>query len=107
MFQLLCFNLHTKKKLRTNVNIKTESIYHFNTKNMNMTFKDHYESKSDERREFIVKIAKLTLATETTVTRWLSGEFTPSKARQEKIARFLKTKPSELWPTSKQAEAHD
>ena len=74
---------------------------------MKMTFKDHYNSKVNERREFIIQIAELTLATETTVTRWLSREFVPSKARQEKIAEYLGTTPEELWPLQGNTEENE
>ena len=66
---------------------------------MKMTFRDHVLSKSNERAEFVKKIAELTLTTDATVSRWLSGEFLPSAKRQQVIADHLGTTPEVLWPT--------
>lgn len=69
-----------------------------------MTFKDHVDSKSNERAEFVKTIAEITLTTDATVSRWLSGDFYPSPKRQKVIADYLGTTPEELWPTINKSE---
>jgi len=63
-----------------------------------MTFKDHANSLINERAEFVKKIAELTLVSEATVSRWISGEFIPSKIRREIIAREMNIPVEELFP---------
>lgn len=71
---------------------------------MKMTFADYGKSLKNERSDFVRELAKLTVSTEQTVYRWLSGEFVPSKIKQETIAKFMKTTTEELWPTEKSDE---
>ncbi len=71
---------------------------------MKMTFRDHVLSKSNERADFVKAIAELTLTTEATVSRWLSGEFSPSPKRQKVIADYLGTTPEVLWPVKQKQE---
>jgi len=63
-----------------------------------MTFTDHVNSLSNERVEFIKRIAKITLASPATVSRWISGEFIPSKARREIISLELGIPEEQLFP---------
>lgn len=63
-----------------------------------MTFTDHANSLTNERADFVKRIAEITLATEATVSRWISGEFIPSKIRREKIAKEMNIPVEELFP---------
>ena len=64
-----------------------------------MTFENYGQSLKNEKADFVKEIAKLVTTSEQTVYRWLSGEFVPSKIRQEVIAKYMNTTPEELWPT--------
>lgn len=63
-----------------------------------MTFKDHANSLSNERAEFVKRIAEITLSTPATVSRWISGEFAPSKVRREIISKELGIPEEQLFP---------
>lgn len=63
-----------------------------------MRFTDLPKSFKDEREEFITRICKLTLASRSTVNRWLNGQITPSKARRDIIAKELGIPEEELFP---------
>ncbi len=63
-----------------------------------MTFTDHANNLSNERVEFVKKIAEITLTSPATVSRWISGEFMPSKVRREIISRELGIPEDELFP---------
>lgn len=66
-----------------------------------MTFQEYVQELSNERAEFVKRIAKITLSTESTVSRWISGEFIPSKARREIIAKEMGVSVDELFPLNK------
>lgn len=63
-----------------------------------MTFKDYHNKLSNERADFVKRIAEITLASPATVSRWISGEFKPSKIRREIISRELGITEEELFP---------
>lgn len=63
-----------------------------------MTFTDHVAKLSNERADFIKRIAEITLASPATVSRWISGEFIPSKVRREIISRELNIPEEQLFP---------
>lgn len=64
---------------------------------MEMTFTEYAQTLTNEKTNFVKDIAKLTVASEQTVYRWLSGEFVPSKARRDIIAEYLNTTADKLW----------
>ncbi len=66
---------------------------------MKITFKEYTEGLTNERIEFVKELAKLTLSTEMTVYRWMSGQSVPTEAKREVIAKHLGVSASDLWPT--------
>lgn len=63
-----------------------------------MTFKDYAGTLSNERAEFVKKIAEITTCDQATVSRWISGEFRPSKKRREIIAKEMGISADILFP---------
>lgn len=53
---------------------------------------------TNERTEFVKRISNITVASEATVYRWISGEFYPSMARRKLIANELGKTVEELFP---------
>lgn len=68
-----------------------------------MTFKDYASSLSNERTEFIKRISLITTCDPTTVSRWISGEFKPSKRRREIIAKEMGIPEETLFPETSNA----
>ncbi|HBB00706.1 MAG TPA: transcriptional regulator [Porphyromonadaceae bacterium] len=68
-----------------------------------MTFKDYGSSLSNERTEFIKRIAEITTCDPTTVSRWISGEFKPSRRRRAIIAEEMGIPEETLFPETTKA----
>lgn len=68
-----------------------------------MTFKDYGSSLSNERTEFIKRISHITTCDPTTVSRWISGEFQPSKRRRAIIAKEMGISEEVLFPETEKA----
>ena len=63
-----------------------------------MTFTDYFKTLSNERAELVKRIAEITTCDQTTVSRWISGEFRPSRRRREIIASELGIPSDVLFP---------
>lgn len=63
-----------------------------------MRFDQIANKLTNERTEFVKRISEITVASEATVYRWMSGEFYPSMARRKLIAKELNKTIEELFP---------
>ena len=63
-----------------------------------MRFKEYIDSLPNQRYEEIVKLSKLCRVTESTVYRWLRGDFTPDPLKRMVISEYLKIPENELFP---------
>ena len=63
-----------------------------------MRFKEYIDSLSNQRNEEISKLMKLCRVNESTVYRWLRGDFTPDPLKRKVISEYLKIPENELFP---------
>ena len=63
-----------------------------------MRFKEYIDSLPNQRKEEISKIMKLCRVNESTVYRWLRGDFIPSPQKRKVISDCLNIPEHELWP---------
>jgi hypothetical protein len=63
-----------------------------------MRFKEYIDSLPNQRNEEISKLMKLCRVNESTVYRWLRGDFTPSPLKRKVISEYLKIPENELFP---------
>lgn len=63
-----------------------------------MRFKEYIDSLPNQRYEEIAKLSKLCLVSESTVYRWLRGDFTPDPLKRKVISEYLKIPENELFP---------
>lgn len=73
----------------TNENIKKYKM---------MEFKEYVKSLPNQRNEVISQLAILCRVSNTTVYRWLHGDFIPDPLKRKVIADYLKMSEKELWP---------
>ena len=65
-----------------------------------MRFKEYIDSLPNQRYEEIVKLSKLCRVNESTVYRWLRGDFTPDPLKRMVISEYLKIPENELFPNA-------
>ncbi len=63
-----------------------------------MDFCSYVKSLPNERQEVITQLARLCCVTNTTVYRWISGDFIPDALKRKVIAEFLGKTEKDLWP---------
>lgn len=63
-----------------------------------MEFKEYVNSLPNQRDEVTSQLATLCRVSNTTVYRWLRGDFVPDALKRRVIADFLKIPEEELWP---------
>jgi Helix-turn-helix. len=63
-----------------------------------MDFCSYVKSLPNERQEVITQLARLCRVTNTTVYRWISGDFIPDALKRKVIAEFLGKTEKDLWP---------
>lgn len=63
-----------------------------------MEFKEYVKSLPNQRNEVISQLAILCRVSNTTVYRWLRGDFIPDPLKRKVIADYLKMSEKELWP---------
>lgn len=63
-----------------------------------MRFKEYIDSLPNQRNEEISKLMKLCRVNESTVYRWLRGDFTPDPLKRKVISEYLKIPENELFP---------
>lgn len=69
-----------------------------NIKKIKMRFKEYIDSLPNQRNEEISKIMKLCRVSESTVYRWLRGDFIPDPLKRKVISDYLNIPEKELWP---------
>lgn len=69
-----------------------------NIKKIKMRFKEYIDSLPNQRNEEISKLMKLCRVNESTVYRWLRGDFTPDPLKRKVISEYLKIPENELFP---------
>ena len=67
-------------------------------KKIKMRFKEYIDSLPNQRNEEISKIMKLCRVSESTVYRWLRGDFIPDPLKRKVISDYLNIPEKELWP---------
>ncbi len=63
-----------------------------------MRFKEYIDSLPNQRNEEISKLMKLCRVNESTVYRWLRGDFTPDPLKRKVISEYLNIPEHELFP---------
>ena len=63
-----------------------------------MEFKDYVNSLPNEREKAIVDLAIVCRVSNSTVYRWLRGDFTPDPLKRKVIADYLQKPEKELFP---------
>ena len=63
-----------------------------------MRFKEYIDSLPNQRNEEISKLMKLCRVNESTVYRWLRGDFTPDPLKRKVISDYLNITEHELFP---------
>lgn len=63
-----------------------------------MRFKEYIDSLPNQRNKEISKLMKLCRVNESTVYRWLRGDFTPGPLKRKVISEYLKIPENELFP---------
>lgn len=63
-----------------------------------MNFKEYVNSLPNQRIELISELAKLCRVNESTVYRWLRGDFIPDALKRMVISDYLNISEKELWP---------
>ena len=63
-----------------------------------MNFKEYVNSLPNQRIELISELAKLCRVNESTVYRWLRGDFIPDAFKRKVISDYLNISEKELWP---------
>lgn len=69
-----------------------------NIKKIKMRFKEYIYSLPNQRKEEISKIMELCRVNESTVYRWLRGDFTPAPQKRKVISDYLNIPEQELFP---------
>ena len=67
-------------------------------KTSNMEFKDYVNSLPNEREQTIMDLAKICRVSNSTVYRWLRGDFMPDPLKRKVIADYLRKSEKELFP---------
>lgn len=65
-----------------------------------MRFKEYIDSLPNQRYEEVMKLSKLCRVNESTVYRWLRGDFTPDPLKRKVISEYLKIPENELFPNA-------
>lgn len=63
-----------------------------------MEFKDYVNSLPNEREQTIMDLAKICRVSNSTVYRWLRGDFMPDPLKRKVIADYLRKSEKELFP---------
>ena len=63
-----------------------------------MEFKDYVNSLPNEREQTIMDLAKICRVSNSTVFRWLRGDFMPDPLKRKVIADYLRKSEKELFP---------
>lgn len=63
-----------------------------------MNFKEYVNLLPNQRIELISELAKLCRVNESTVYRWLRGDFIPDALKRKVISDYLNISEKELWP---------
>lgn len=63
-----------------------------------MEFKDYVNSLPNEREKTILNLTKVCRVSNSTVYRWLRGDFTPDSLKRKVIADYLQKPEKELFP---------
>lgn len=63
-----------------------------------MRFKEYIDSLPNQRYEEILTLSKLCRVNESTVYRWLRGDFAPDPLKRKVISDYLNIPEKELWP---------
>ena len=63
-----------------------------------MNFKEYVNSLPNQRIELISELATLCRVNESTVYRWLRGNFVPDALKRKVISDYLNIPEHELWP---------
>ncbi|WP_274289771.1 helix-turn-helix domain-containing protein [Prevotella corporis] len=63
-----------------------------------MEFKDYVNSLPNEREKTILDLTKVCRVSNSTVYRWLRGDFTPDSLKRKVIADYLQKPEKELFP---------
>lgn len=63
-----------------------------------MEFKDYVNSLPNEREKTILNLTKVCRVSNSTVYRWLRGDFTPDSLKRKVIADYLQKPEKKLFP---------
>lgn len=63
-----------------------------------MEFKEYVNSLPNQRNELISRLAIICRVSNTTVYRWLRGDFIPEPLKRKVIADYLQMPEEDLWP---------
>lgn len=63
-----------------------------------MKFKEYMTSLPNQRNEMISELTKLCRVNESTVYRWMRGDFAPDPLKRKVISDYLNIPEHELWP---------
>ena len=63
-----------------------------------MEFTEYIKSLPNQRNEVIIDLTKLCRVNESTVYRWLRGDFIPDALKRKVISDYLNISEKELWP---------
>ena len=63
-----------------------------------MKFTEYIKSLPNQRNEVIMDLTKLCRVNESTVYRWLRGDFVPDALKRKVISEYLNIPAKELWP---------
>ncbi len=63
-----------------------------------MKFKDYMTSLPNQRNEMISELTKLCRVSESTVYRWMRGDFNPDPLKRKVISDYLNMPERDLWP---------
>lgn len=67
-------------------------------KRLEMEFTEYIKSLPNQRNEVIIGLTKLCRVNESTVYRWLRGDFVPDALKRKVISDYLNIPEKELWP---------
>lgn len=67
-------------------------------KRLEMEFTEYIKSLPNQRNEVIISLTKLCRVNESTVYRWLRGDFVPDALKRKVISDYLNIPEKELWP---------
>ena len=65
-----------------------------------MKFTEYIKSLPNQRNEVIMDLTKLCRVNESTVYRWLRGDFVPDALKRNVISEYLNIPEKELWPNA-------